>query len=177
MKRHSLTFAIVIAATIGVVGCSSEETTVARTETTEAGTGYVAEAPPVPPPLGDTAMPSSTDVASATPSSPADSAVNDEFPAPMMSGGGGGDAAAGKALFTSKCASCHAADGSGSTTMGKNMKIRDLRSSDVQSQTDAQLTDIITNGKSPKSAGPHKSKKLTAQEIQNAVAFIRSIKK
>ena len=29
------------------------------------------------------------------------------------------------------------------------MKIHDLRSADVQKQTDAQLTEIVTNGKSP----------------------------
>lgn len=175
MRKH-FAFALVIAATAAITGCSSEETTVARTETADPGTGYVAEAPPVPPPLTDTATPTSTDFATATTSPATEATGTDGLPAPMMSAGGTGDAAAGKALFASKCASCHAADGSGSTTMGKNMKIRDLRSADVQSQTDAQLTEIITSGKSPKSAGAHKSKKLSAQDVQNVIAFIRSIK-
>jgi hypothetical protein len=44
---------------------------------------------------------------------------------------------------------CHGQDGSGDTAMGKKLKVRDLRSAEVQSQTDAQLTDIITKGKPP----------------------------
>ena len=37
-----------------------------------------------------------------------------------------------KDLFVSKCAICHGADGSAKTTMGKNLKIRDFHSSEVQ---------------------------------------------
>lgn len=37
-----------------------------------------------------------------------------------------------KDLFAGKCAMCHGPDGSAQTTMGKNLKIRDFHSADVQ---------------------------------------------
>src|SRR6202161_1621101 len=60
------------------------------------------------------------------------------------------------ALFKAKCSTCHAADGSGSTQMGKTLGAPDLRSDEVQKKTDAQLIDAVTNGvgkKMPSSKG------------------------
>lgn len=50
-------------------------------------------------------------------------------------------------IYKAKCAMCHSADGSGNSPMGKTLKIRDLRSPDVQKQSDAQLSEIISKGK------------------------------
>jgi len=77
-------------------------------------------------------------------------------------------------LYKSKCGGCHAPDGSGSTSVGKSLKIRDLHSADVQKQTDAQLTDIITAGKSPM---PAYKDKLTGDQIKQLVAYIRDLGK
>lgn len=76
------------------------------------------------------------------------------------------------ALFKSKCAGCHAADGTGSA-MGKKMGVHDFTTADVQGMSDAQLTDIITNGKNkmPKYAS------LKPEEIKGLVAYIRTLKK
>lgn len=76
-------------------------------------------------------------------------------------------------VFKAKCAMCHGADGKGETAMGKTMKIRDLGSADVQAQSDADLTGIITNGKAkmPKYDG-----KLTKDQIGDVVKFIRTLK-
>lgn len=82
------------------------------------------------------------------------------------------DDAAG--LFKSKCAACHGADGSGNTSAGKAMKIRDFHSADVQKQTDAQLTDIITAGKSPM---PAYKGKVTDEQIKLLVGYIRELGK
>lgn len=82
-----------------------------------------------------------------------------------------GDAAA---LFKSKCAGCHAADGTGNTAAGKAMKVRDLHSPEVQKQTDAQLTDIITNGKSPM---PGYKGKVTDEQIKELVGYVRELGK
>lgn len=75
--------------------------------------------------------------------------------------------------FKAKCAMCHGADGKGATAMGKTMNIRDLGSADVQSQSDADLTNIITNGKAkmPKYDG-----KLTKDQISDVVKYIRTLK-
>jgi cytochrome c6 len=79
----------------------------------------------------------------------------------------------GADTFKAKCAMCHGADGKGDTSMGKSMKLRDLGSADVQAQSDADLTGIITNGKGkmPKYDG-----KLTADQIKDVVKYIRTLK-
>jgi mono/diheme cytochrome c family protein len=49
--------------------------------------------------------------------------------------------------FKAKCASCHGPDGAGATSVGKAMKARDLRSAEVQKQSDTDLQKIISDGK------------------------------
>src|ERR1700738_3153436 len=51
------------------------------------------------------------------------------------------------ALYKTKCAACHGADGKGETAVGKTNKVRDLGSSEVQQQSDADLAAVITSGK------------------------------
>jgi len=79
------------------------------------------------------------------------------------------------ALFKAKCALCHAPDGSGSNAMGKQLGANDLRSDEVQKQTDAQLTDSITNGKGKKM--PAYKDKLTGEQIKGLVGYIRDLAK
>ncbi len=76
------------------------------------------------------------------------------------------------ALFKSRCAGCHAADGTG-TPMGKKLGAHDFTSPDVQKMSDADLTDIITNGrnKMPRYAA------LKPEEVKGLVAYIRTLKK
>ncbi|MGC1188730.1 MAG: c-type cytochrome [Candidatus Acidiferrales bacterium] len=80
------------------------------------------------------------------------------------------------ALYKTKCAACHAADGSGSGTMGKQLGAKDLRSDEVQKQTDAQLTDIITNGMNGGKMPAYKGK-LTDDQIKGLVGYLRSLAK
>src|SRR5258708_35551415 len=54
---------------------------------------------------------------------------------------------AGEALYKSKCQACHGPDGSGDTVMGKKLGAKDLRSAEVQKQTDPQIAEIITKGR------------------------------
>ena len=76
------------------------------------------------------------------------------------------------ALFKSKCAGCHGADGTGSPT-GKKMGAHDFTSPDVQKMSDAELSDTITNGKNkmPKYGS------LKPEEVKGLVAYIRTLKK
>jgi mono/diheme cytochrome c family protein len=78
-------------------------------------------------------------------------------------------------LFKAKCAVCHGADGSGNTAMGKQMQSPDLRSEEVQKQTDAQLIDATTNGKGKKM--PAYKGKLTDDQIKGLVGYIRDLAK
>jgi cytochrome c6 len=77
-------------------------------------------------------------------------------------------------LFKQKCAMCHGADGKGDSSMGKTLKVRDLSSADVQKQSDADLTAIITKGKNKM---PSYEGKLKPEEIKGLVAYVRSLAK
>ena len=81
-------------------------------------------------------------------------------------------AAADNAVYKAKCAACHGADGDGQTTMGKKMNLRDLRSPEVQKQSNAELTKIIADGKGKM---PAYKTKLTAEEIKGLVTFMREL--
>jgi mono/diheme cytochrome c family protein len=86
-----------------------------------------------------------------------------------------GDDAPGAALYRQKtCASCHAADGSGNTPAGKALKARDLRSPEVQKQTDAQLVDAIANGRGRM---PGFESTISAEQMQQIVTYIRGLAK
>lgn len=76
--------------------------------------------------------------------------------------------------YKSKCASCHGPDGSGQTAVGKSMKIRDLRSPEVQKQTDTELEKIITDGKGKM---PAYKAKLSVADISSLVAYVRGVAK
>lgn len=79
----------------------------------------------------------------------------------------------GADTFKAKCAMCHGPDGKAQTAMGKSLNIRDLGSAEVQGQSDADLTKIITDGKGkmPKYDG-----KLTKDQISDVVKYIRTLK-
>jgi mono/diheme cytochrome c family protein len=79
----------------------------------------------------------------------------------------------GAAVYKAKCAACHGADGSGNTTVGKNLKVRPFSSPEVQKCPEAELTKVITDGKGKM---PAYGKKLTAEEIHSLVAVIRAMK-
>ncbi len=83
-------------------------------------------------------------------------------------------AADGAALYKAKCASCHAADGSGQTPVGKSMKLRDLRSPEVQKQTDKELYALTADGKGKM---PAYKNKLSEAEINALVAHMRDLAK
>ncbi len=79
----------------------------------------------------------------------------------------------GAATFKAKCAMCHGQDGAGQTSMGKTLKLRDLGSPEVQKLTDADLTKLVSDGKGKM---PAYKAKLSADEIKEVVAFVRTLK-
>lgn len=81
---------------------------------------------------------------------------------------------AGGDTFKAKCAACHGPSGAGDTTMGKNLKLRDMGSADVQKQSDDELTTIISAGKGKM---PAYGTKLSKEQIGDVVKFIRTLKK
>jgi cytochrome c6 len=87
-------------------------------------------------------------------------------------GAAGMENTSAKDLFGSKCAVCHGADGAAKTSIGKSMKIRDFHLPEVQQQSD--LKAVISKGKGKM---PAFEKKLTAQQIDDLVAYIRELAK
>ena len=80
---------------------------------------------------------------------------------------------ASDALYKSKCAACHGADGTGSAT-GKKMGAHDFTTADVQGMSDVELATIITNGKNKM---PKYGASLKPEDIKGLVAYIRTFKK
>jgi len=82
-------------------------------------------------------------------------------------------------IFTDRCASCHGTDGSGQTTVGRNLypKPPDLRAPLTQNLTDGQIHYIIENGVRltgmPAWGTPHEEQGDTSWKL---VLFIRDLR-
>lgn len=78
----------------------------------------------------------------------------------------------GEKIYKSKCATCHAPDGTGTTPAGKATKARDFCSEEVKKETDEEWTAIIVKGKNKM---PAYDKKISDAEIKDVVAYIRGL--
>jgi cytochrome c6 len=93
------------------------------------------------------------------------------FPISIVRANPAQNSAASAATFKTKCAVCHGPDGAGSD-VGKSMNVPDLRSQVVQKLPDAELVQIISDGK----AGmPSFKSSLSPTQIQGMVKYIRSL--
>ena len=78
-------------------------------------------------------------------------------------------------LYAKHCASCHGKDGRAKTLKGKLNHTRDLTDAAWQDDaTDERLFNSITNGKHKM---PSFSKKLSEQEINSLVSYVRGLKR
>jgi mono/diheme cytochrome c family protein len=84
------------------------------------------------------------------------------------------DAKAGQATFNVSCKSCHGTDGTPNPAVAKMLKvaIKDLKSPEVQSQSDDDIKKVITQGKG-KMVPVHS---VSGGDLDNVVAYIRSLK-
>lgn len=76
--------------------------------------------------------------------------------------------------YKTNCALCHSADGSGDSPTGKALHAKDLRSEEVQKQSDAELAEIITKGKGKM---PAFGAKIKPDDITKLVAYLRQLPK
>jgi mono/diheme cytochrome c family protein len=83
------------------------------------------------------------------------------------------DETKGSADYKAKCAMCHGPDGKGQTPMGKNLKLKDLGSSDVQNMHDSDLKTLIENGKGKM---PANKGKMTDKQIEDVIQYVRTLK-
>jgi mono/diheme cytochrome c family protein len=78
----------------------------------------------------------------------------------------------GAATYKTKCTACHGVDGSGQTAVGKSLKIKDLRSPEIQKLSDAEITKALTEGK-----GKMPPSKLSAEDVKAVIGYVRSLKR
>lgn len=78
------------------------------------------------------------------------------------------------ALYKSKCATCHGDDGTGNTTAGKALKVRDFHDPEVKKETDSELIEITAKGKNKM---PGYSSTLKDAQIKDLVAYIHELAK
>lgn len=93
---------------------------------------------------------------------------------PLLSAGKG-DAAAGKAVYTKRCATCHGPEGEGKDSLAKMMKVemRHLGSKEVQAKSDADLRKIVAEG-----TGKMKPVSgLSEKESMDLIAYMRTLSK
>jgi mono/diheme cytochrome c family protein len=81
-----------------------------------------------------------------------------------------GDNTAGN--FKHRCSSCHGVNGAADTSLGRTLKAADLLSPEVQKQSDAQIAQVISDGRKNM---PSFSDSLTQDQIRALVAHIRKL--
>jgi mono/diheme cytochrome c family protein len=101
------------------------------------------------------------------------------FLAFILASAGAAYAADAAALWNQHCASCHGKDGSGKTTMGKKLAVKDYTTAAGQSFSDAEAEKAIKEG--VKEGGKDKMKaygdKLSDADVKALVAYTRALKK
>jgi cytochrome c len=92
----------------------------------------------------------------------------------LPTGAPAGQGAGASDLFKAKCAVCHGPDGSGNTAVGKRVKMRDLRSDEVQKQSDSKLAEITNCGVGQM---PAFQDRLSDEQIHSLVIRMRELAK
>lgn len=89
----------------------------------------------------------------------------------FVTGAWAADAGAGKALYATKCKTCHGAEGTPSPAMAKAMGIKPLNDPSIQGKSDSTLADEIVKG-----VGKMKPQSVTPAQAEDLVAAIRAMK-
>jgi mono/diheme cytochrome c family protein len=85
-----------------------------------------------------------------------------------------GKTSPGQQVFQSRCVTCHGADGSGNTMMGKQLQAKDLRSPEVQKLSPREMKQVVSSGQGNM---PAFGDRLSDDEIAQVVAYVRTIGK
>ena len=75
-------------------------------------------------------------------------------------------------IYKTNCVLCHSADGSGGSPTGKAMHAKDLRSDEVQKQSDTALGEVITKGRGKM---PAFGAKIKPDDVAKLVAYVRAL--
>jgi mono/diheme cytochrome c family protein len=77
-------------------------------------------------------------------------------------------------IFQANCVLCHSANGSGDSATGKAFHAKDLRSPEVQKQTDAELAGVIAKGRGKM---PAFGAKIKTDDLTKLVGYLRELPK
>ena len=83
-----------------------------------------------------------------------------------------------EALYSQKCANCHAKDGSGHTGVASKLDVPDLRSKRIVEMSDTEIYNSIAHGTQHKEY-PHAFLHIgmTEQQIQGLVKYVRVLQR
>ncbi len=89
-----------------------------------------------------------------------------------------GDPVKGKAVYEKSCLACHGPQGKGDGPTGKVLvpPAADFTSAASKKKSDADLLGIIENGKPPTAMVAWKGQ-LSGQDIQNVLAYVKTLRK
>lgn len=89
-----------------------------------------------------------------------------------------GDPAKGKALYEQHCLVCHGPQGKGDGPSGKVLKppAADFTSAASKSKSEAELRQVIENGKPGTGMGPWKTQ-LKPADVSNVMEYVMSLRK
>lgn len=76
-------------------------------------------------------------------------------------------------VYLDKCSVCHAKDGSGNTAKGRKLKVKDVRSPEVQKLSEAEMIEIVAKGKGKDMDGFEKE--LGADMVRSLVTYYRTL--
>src|SRR5438067_7581517 len=76
----------------------------------------------------------------------------------------------GRDLYIAKCSACHAPDGSGTGTIGRSLKLGDIRPA-IQTSTDQQLQQVVVEGRGRMPG----NKKLNDEQARSLTLFLRDL--
>lgn len=86
-----------------------------------------------------------------------------------------GNPATAQDVYLDKCSVCHGQDGAGNTAKGRKLKVKNVRSPEVQKLSEAEMIEIVAKGKGKDMDGFEKE--LGADMVKQVVAYYRSLAK
>jgi mono/diheme cytochrome c family protein len=98
----------------------------------------------------------------------------------LVSGAGGSPVApaspgSAQDVYLDKCSVCHAQDGSGNTAKGRKLKVKNVRSPEVQKLSEGEMIEIVAKGKGKDMDGFEKE--LGGDMVKQLVTYYRSLAK
>ena len=84
-------------------------------------------------------------------------------------------AATAQDVYLDKCSVCHGQDGAGNTAKGRKLKVKNVRSPEVQKLSEAEMIDIVAKGKGKDMDGFEKE--LGKDMVKQIVEYYRSLAK